>query len=320
MNICILLATYNGQEYLNQQLDSLINQTETSWQCLIRDDGSTDDTINIIKNYCAKDTRFTLVVDEQGPQGNAMANFAKLMHEGLTTEADFFFFCDQDDVWLNNKVEIMHNELKKHNNNHPFLVHHDLEVVDENLAQINPSFIKYSKLDSSASFARLLGRNTVTGCASACNRKLFEMSLPMPAEAMMHDWWLALSASYVGELYFLNTVLGKYRQHSNNVLGAKPFKIKINLFNMSRKSFHKNLKTFHTTILQARAFLVLINENKQAENDNFITLETYSKILSLSKFSRIKAAINLGFFQKYWLAKLVSFAKFSIYSSKYHDV
>ncbi|MBU3005736.1 glycosyltransferase family 2 protein [Paraglaciecola arctica] len=320
MTICILLATYNGGTYLNEQLDSLINQSEKNWLCLIRDDNSKDNTLEVIKSYCKEDPRFYLVEDELGGQGNAMANFAVLMKEGLKSKANYFFFCDQDDVWLPNKIETMVCELNKHDKDNAFLVHHDLEVVDEKLSQIAPSFINYSRLDSDASFSRLLGRNTVTGCASACNRKLLELSLPVPEEAMMHDWWLALMASYLDELYFVNQVLGKYRQHSNNVLGAKPFQLNVNFLKMSPKSFQKNLSTFHTTILQARALSMLISKNNFSANSNFVKLQTYSEILTLSKYSRLKAALKFGFFQKYWLSKVVSFVKFSIYSSKYHDV
>ncbi|PKF61726.1 hypothetical protein CW745_10430 [Psychromonas sp. psych-6C06] len=319
MKICILLATYNGESFLKEQLDSLINQTEKNWFCLIRDDGSQDKTLEIIKNYCVKDSRFFLLMDEEGPQGNAKDNFSLLMQAGLKTKANYFLFSDQDDVWMHSKIEILCSEFTKHNINRPFLIHHDLEVVCQDLTILSPSFIDFSRLDSCASFARLLGRNTVTGCATACNRKLIEIILPIPPDAIMHDWWLGLTASYLGELYFLDKALIKYRQHNGNVLGARPFRVRVPLL-LTPEKIKNSLFPFYKTILQAKAFLRLIDGNKSLSRSNYSVLKMYCQILSITRFQRIQTAFRFGYFQKNWFIKGKIFIKLLLYTSKFHDM
>lgn len=318
MKICILLATYNGEQFLKAQLNSILQQSKKSWECIIRDDGSIDDSVSIIKEYCKKDFRFTLLLDDKEPQGNAKDNFALLMEAGLNTDADCFFFCDQDDVWMTNKIELMDLEFKKHDTRQPLLIHHDLEVVNQDLIQLSPSFIQFRCIDINADFSKLLGRNRVTGCASACTRKLIEISLPIPSEAIMHDHWLGLVASYVGELYFLDKSLIKYRQHDNNVIGAKPFKVNLSLIT-SKERLIKRLLPFHKTILQSQALLHSINRNEYLKSVNKATLQAYAQIPSMTKIQKTRAILRFGFFQKNWLTKATTFIKFFMYSSKYYN-
>jgi rhamnosyltransferase len=308
VNICILLATYNGSAFLEEQLESLIAQTEINWQCLIRDDGSKDNTVEIVKKYCLKDLRFTMVSDGVGPMGNAMENFSLLMAEGMKTKAKYFFFSDQDDVWMPNKIDVMYKQLKQYADDVPLLIHHDLEVVSDKLTLLNSSFIKYAGLDPLASFAQLLNKNVVTGCASACNRALFKTSMPIPSGAMMHDWWLALKSAYKGQLIFLDEKLVKYRQHNNNVLGAQSFWKKLKLSKL-KSNWQRQILVLNSSINQSKDFLQLELKTNDVCDEKYIQLEAYSNIKLASKIRRISIARKMSFFPNNWFLKIIYSAK-----------
>ena len=179
--LTIILATLNGADFLAEQIDSLIAQTETQWNLLIRDDGSTDDTLEIIQRYAQNDKRIQLLSDEHGSTGSASGNFSILMETALASGAGYIFFCDQDDVWVPNKLALVMVHLLELEGNEKTacLVHHDLTVVSANLKTIANSFIEYMRMNPGieSNPQRLISRNEVTGCAMACNRALLEMSL-----------------------------------------------------------------------------------------------------------------------------------------------
>ena len=222
--VFIVLACFNGANFLVKQLESLVDQSESNWKLLVRDDGSTDSTKEIAQSYLWKDERVQLLDNTDGVSGSALANFSKLMHTAYEQRAEYIFYCDQDDVWEPNKLEVMLARLKEleGESKAPCLVHHDLVVVNEALEPIANSFIEMMQLNPSNEHnpQRLISRNEVTGCAMACNRALLEIALPISDDAVMHDWWLALCAGYFGRLAFIPEKLVKYRQHGANTIGA----------------------------------------------------------------------------------------------------
>ena len=136
----ILLATYNGEKYLNEQIDSIINQTYTNWKLLIRDDGSEDRTLEILKEYEKKDRRISILKDSKGNLG-FVKNFEELLKN---SSEEFIMFSDQDDYWLENKLEIYINELNKLSKEEieePLLLHSNSFVCDDNLEIIKEKFI-----------------------------------------------------------------------------------------------------------------------------------------------------------------------------------
>ena len=114
----IILATYNGEKYIEQQLLSLMAQTYTKWKCIIHDDGSKDKTVKIIKKYQKLDSRFVLIEDKISNK-NAGKNFLHTLKFG---KADYFCFCDQDDIWLDNKLQKLVNAIEKKDNSIPQVV------------------------------------------------------------------------------------------------------------------------------------------------------------------------------------------------------
>lgn len=217
--IDILLATYNGERYISAQLDSLLRQTWPDFRVLIRDDGSSDATRQIVRQYAASHPTRIVLFDDHRNLG-VVANFAELMR---LSDAPYIMLCDQDDVWLPGKVQSTFAALKRleqrHGSDVPLLVHTDLRVVDEALQTIAPSFLKQAHLHTGHTLGRLLIKNNVTGCTTIFNRVLLEKALPIPSSCMMHDWWLALVAAAFGHAAFLPRADILYRQHSRNVAG-----------------------------------------------------------------------------------------------------
>ncbi len=233
----VLLATYNGSRYLAQQLDSILAQTHTSWRILVSDDGSSDETLAILRRYEARlGERLVLVPNPDAGRG-VVRNFENLMQASLNDGlARWAVFADQDDVWLPEKMASQLREMARIEGGDahavPCLVHSDLTVVDEFLAVLSPSFARYQRMDpAGCSQLSLLSVNQVTGCTMMVNRALLAQALPLPAETIMHDWWCAL-ISGSGRRSFIDQPLILYRQHGANQLGAKDRGLKTRLLRM----------------------------------------------------------------------------------------
>ena len=221
----VLLATYNGATYLDEQLESLWAQTYRNFRLLVSDDGSTDATMAILEKFAQRcgQKRFKWVVNPNLGSG-PIRNFQALMQASAADgTARWIAFCDQDDVWMPQKLERLTEAMKEaeaSDATHPCLVHSDLRVVDGSLRTITDSFVSQQRMDpGSASQSLLLSVNHVTGCAMMINRALLELALPLPSEALMHDWWCAL-LSGAGRRQFIDEPLVLYRQHGSNQVGA----------------------------------------------------------------------------------------------------
>lgn len=220
MSVQILLSTYNGERYLSELLDSILGQTYQNWSLLIRDDGSSDSTLEVISKYIAKDCRISLLNSDKNL--GVISSFETLLK---ASTSPYVMFCDQDDVWLSNKIELLHSvmvEAEKDLPNKPILVHSDLLVVDSNLNVISHSFWQYSQIDITKRDFNYLGvKNFVTGCTMMFNRVAVESSLPFEQETRMHDAWVALKVLKTGGVIkSIETPTIMYRQHENNVVGA----------------------------------------------------------------------------------------------------
>ena len=224
--ITVLMATYQGRQYLEQQLDTILAQT-VPVKILISDDGSDDGTREMLDNYAGWYPEQVVLHHRTEHTGGAAGNFFWLMQEALKDEKnEYILLSDQDDVWDNDKVSVMLHRMKVLEKGLgsacPILLYSDMEVVDEELYEISPSFASYTHQDPDrSSFAELLVENQVTGGASMINRALLMRCAKAPEVCCMHDWWIALTASCFGIIEFMPRALSKYRQHGNNVLGAK---------------------------------------------------------------------------------------------------
>ncbi len=246
----ILLATYNGEKYITELLRSILDQTVDSWRILARDNGSSDRTLEILKEHEeAHPDKFRIIRDDLGNIG-ACGNFARLLE--LST-APYIMFCDCDDVWLPNKIEVTLRKMREMEAGSPAdtpcLVHTDLRVVDSDLNLICESFWKYQHIFPEAStLNRLLMMNVVTGCTVMINRPLSRRGEQIPPAAIMHDWWLSLIAAAFGTIGYVREPTILYRQHSANDTGAKRWDWRLSL----KRAIREELSM---TFAQAQAFL-----------------------------------------------------------------
>lgn len=244
--IAVLLSTYNGEKFLAEQLDSILNQSYDRFLVVVRDDGSSDGTIDILRKYRdANLDKFHLVKQDNVNRG-ASGSFSFLIEYALAKKIElglgmaYMMFCDQDDIWYANKIENQVSAMLKaeqeaigkedidpkvvSSNIMPILIHSDLQVVSEQNVAIASSFVKYQGLEVQRNrFQNLVVSNLVTGCTALINEALAEKAVPVPDNAIMHDWWMALVATAFGKLIFLDEPLVRYRQHGNNAIGAKEF-------------------------------------------------------------------------------------------------
>lgn len=202
MNISVCMATFNGERYIKEQLDSILCQLESHDEIIISDDSSYDNTVEIIKSY--NDKRIKLIENQQFH--SPIFNFENALR--FSTQ-QYIFLADQDDVWDNRKVEVMTQYLNKFD-----LVISDAIIIDDSGNIIADSFYKLN--NSKAGFFRNLFRNSYLGCAMAFNRRILEKALPFPKDLPMHDWWIGLISEIYGRPYFINDTLIKYRRHTNN--------------------------------------------------------------------------------------------------------
>lgn len=220
----ILLATYNGEAYLQEQLDSLLNQDFRDWRLLVRDDGSSDETAEILEAYASKFSHRIRVVPNHGANLGIIGNFSELMRN---SDAEYFMFCDQDDLWLPEKVRLTLKKMKEMEAacgpGIPLLVHTDLRIVDASLDPVVDSGHRFQQIDpvKGDTLSRLLVQNIATGCTIMMNRALRDLALPIPGAALMHDHWLSLVAACFGKIAYLPRPTLLYRQHGGNKVGAQ---------------------------------------------------------------------------------------------------
>lgn len=228
MSLDILLATYNGEAYLPELLSSLLTQTDQNWKLLVRDDGSSDATLAIIEDYKPRFGERLHLVKSHKTRLGAIQNFAALLE---ASSAEYIMFCDQDDVWMEDKIartrSAMHELETQYTMFVPLLVHTDATIVDQTLTPIGASFAQHHRSQPlHSSFSRLLVQNMVHGCTVMANRTLVNSALPLPPAVRMHDMWLALIASSLGAIAYINQPTVYYRQHDNNVIGARKYSLK----------------------------------------------------------------------------------------------
>lgn len=213
--IDILMATYNGEKYLAEQLDSIINQTYHNWNLLIRDDSSTDRTLEIIQDYQKKDNRIKLLKDNKGNLG-IVKNFEELLKN---SESEFIMFSDQDDIWIENKLDMYLKMIEKIKNK-GFMIHSDAILFDKNKSNIlKDTFI--SKKAINKGLENVFFNYFVQGATILISKEIKNFILPFPKEVYLHDRYIHLISELFFERIFVNKALIYYRQHGDNQIGAK---------------------------------------------------------------------------------------------------
>lgn len=219
----ILMATYNGEEYIAEQIDSIRNQTYTNWRLFISDDGSTDETLTIARYYSQKDLRI-FIVESKNKLNTASGNFFGLL---TYSDAPYAMFCDQDDVWDSDKIEISLNRIQElefqFGKKEKLLVFTDSKLVNQNLEEIAPSFVASLSWDpNKLSLAQAVYGNVAQGATMCMNHELvnFVLTQDIDDTELMHDWWIFLVALAVGQTSYIDKTTLRYRQHDHNVVGV----------------------------------------------------------------------------------------------------
>lgn len=283
----ILLATYQGAFYVQEQIFSILNQTHSNLHLWIRDDGSSDQTLEYLHQFSTQYPEKISIIPSRKNFG-IQGNFSELMRH---TEAPYIMFADQDDVWLPHKVELSLDAMKQLENRYgmqkPLLVHSDLKVVHSDLSVIHPSFWRYTGLNPhSTTLNRLLTQNALTGCTFLMNRPLLNVSIPIPSQAIMHDWWVGLVASAFGHIAHVPFATILYRQHHRNDTGAKKYGIQ-NAF----KSTDFSKRTYR----QAQQFLEFYASQLDYQKREIV--KAYTSLEELSYLSQKMQIINFQFFK-----------------------
>lgn len=270
--IDILMATYNGEEYLREQIDSILSQTYTNFRLIISDDCSKDNTREILKEYEKNDKRIITYFQEKNL--GYVKNFEFLLTK---VENEIYMLSDQDDFWLPTKIEHTYNKMKETNAD---LVFTDLEVVDKDLNTMYPSFNDYMKLTRKIkkyknSYKLQYLYNCVTGCTLMSKRKFLNLILPLPTESKyaIHDTWIACTVANKGKVEYLDEKTIKYRQHGTNQVGTDKISHGFKKLDQVRDLFIEvKLGLFKTYVNNDRIF------NDELKKQNIEALEYFGMI------------------------------------------
>jgi len=302
--IAILMATYNGERYLPKQLDSILNQDFEDWVLLVSDDGSKDRTMEILSDYQKRYPQKIKLLEKEKPSGGAKKNFLF-----LTRQADgypYLMYCDQDDFWKPEKIRVTLEKMRETENGDPAtpcLVHTDLEVVDQTMNTISPSFFRFSGLrPERCGLNQLLIQNIVTGCTMMINHALWELAVrPVDEEQiLMHDWWFALIAAAVGRIGFVNQSLILYRQHGDNSVGAKNMH-SAETIALQMTKHESNRNALRHSMLQAGTLLTVL-DGCLKERDREM-LRVYSQAEKTGKLSKIRVSARYGIWKNSLIKK-----------------
>ena len=291
--IHIIMCTYNGEKYIEEQLQSILENTVTDWKLYISDDRSADNTNKIVNEYVQRYPEKISLITHDNPCGSALhfLEMVKAVSKSMKGD-DFIMLCDQDDIWYSNKIyltlEHMRRLIMKNGNTIPLLVCSDVEVVDKKKVQIAESFRRmnhYSikKLD----FSHLLMENKVQGCTVMVNRALARKIYELPKALSMHDAWMGLIAVTMGKIDYIDGPTMAYRQHASNEKGSIAFrKVIFEQFrNMNAQKY-----TVYNQASQAQEFLRIYG-NELDKRDRKIA-EVFSTLEQQKFFERRKNIIK----------------------------
>ncbi len=302
--VSVLLAAYNSEPYIAELIESILAQTHSDLELVIRDDKSDDATVTVASSFLS-DGRVRFI-DGKERSGSAQNNFFRLL---LSCEGDYIMFADADDVWLPNKIEKTLERMREQEtlfgSNTPILVHGDLSVVNEDLSLIAGSLFEYEKLSPERNSLReLLAQNNVTGCTVMINKALRSLVDEQPNSSVMHDWWLALAASAFGKISVIYEPLILYRQHGGNSVGAyDAHDLRASAQKLSKR---KKLKAVYASMeAQAACFAETFSSRLTSEQRKLCL--AYASLARKRKLSRIAIIIKYRFFKNTFLRNIGQF-------------
>lgn len=260
MQVCVLLSTYNGERYLQEQIASVHAQEGVKVCLIVRDDGSTDSTVDMLNRF---QNEHQLKLIPGGVNLGPAASFLKLL-ESAPNECQFFAFCDQDDVWQKNKLARATSALAPFGDQVPAMYCSRLEIVDSHLRLLG-----LSRVPRRVGFGNAMVENVAIGCTIVLNQRARSLIVSnLPAKCHMHDWWIYLVISCFGKVIYDPTPAIRYRQHNENTVGTS---VSLGAEFLKRFSRFKNRSggVFRST-QQAGEFLKSFGERIQADKTELI--------------------------------------------------
>lgn len=310
--IDILLPTYNGSKYIRVLLDSLLAQTHTNWHLYVRDDFSKDNTIEIVKEYIANHPNKITLIDNGGKNIGINKGFSTLLK---ISTAPYACFCDQDDKWMEDKLEVSLDamlKLEKKLPNKPCLVYSNLCMVDDELNVIAESrwkadFIKPHYL----SLAKLLIQNPINGCVMIMNKRLVEVAQPIHPDALWFDHWVALVAAAAGKVEFIDRTTIYYRIHEFNASRGENRVTRTDEEDqLTRKLSNKNFKEYYKQLEnQAVAVEDRIKEHGYDSKKSLTVLSDFLSIKKVNPFKRRWILLKHRMFKHRWRTTLKWFLR-----------
>jgi rhamnosyltransferase len=302
--VTIVMATYNGEHFLQEQLDSIVAQTYQNWRLIIRDDGSADGTIEIIERYCSRDSRIILLRNQFGLTG-ACRNFSFLFTFALRDPATvYLMFCDQDDIWRADKIALSLDALRGLEEIHPgepAMVYSDLALIDRSSKSISGRL----RLKTEVRLRHLLTYNYVYGCTILLNRPLMVKIGVIPADAANHDYWVALVAS-VCHTCFISQKLINYRRHESNASGnvvdndSWPSRVRRHFLTPA-----KEINLFSSLIYTQSIFRDLYSSHVQPAE--LVAIDDYLEAFKRSRWSVCRAIIRHRLYRNGFIQTLAAF-------------
>lgn len=267
--VSVAMATFNGERFLKKQLDSILSQTYKNLEVIVTDDCSNDNTKQILLEYRKK---YKIKVYFNEEKLGFVKNFEKAIS---LCSGDYIALCDQDDIWFENKIEILLNEIEDYS-----LIFSDACLVDEDENILNKSFIKFSgrRIPKKNEFQHLVFSNYITGCTLMFNKNLISNILPIPNLFPYHDWWIAVQATQKNGVKFCNKSLINYRQHNYNVTGAGK---QLNFFMFLSNLFYRKKQIFEENLSKKNRILYLLKKNIFKNKNEKIFLQKSLNYISL---------------------------------------
>jgi len=232
--ILILMATYNGQLYIKKQLDSICNQSLKDWKLIIRDDGSSDETIEIIREYCKKDGRIHLVCNETSLHGAYQNFWALIDYAKKNEDFDYCFFSDQDDIWPIYKLELMTSNAAQYDQDIPLLEYGDMQIINEKDEIVENSLNEIMGIGHMSGYTQFYSAAFVWGCNMMINRKLIDIINVFPLNhpaihRMSHDNYYTKVCLITGNVIYLPKPCLLHRRHTNNVTSGNHLKLSLRM-------------------------------------------------------------------------------------------
>lgn len=292
--VSVLMATFNGAQFLQEQVESILSQTYSPIEFIVFDDCSTDDTLRILEEY---QNQGKLRIFRNPSNLGYVRNFERAIQEA---KGELIALADQDDIWAVTKLERMTKEIGE-----SLLIHSDARLIDDKGAEIAPSFEESAfKMTIPQSMTEAVLNGFVTGCTCLFKRQLLEIALPFPDQLYIHDKWLGVLAYSKGGLKYLKDPLTDYRQHNQNNIGAlqstvSPLKKLEKL--LQGKAVNYQIDAFRSFLLKEQQFAELVCERLNLESKEMSgLLDFFNQVLSGKSIFRVVFFWfkNFGAFEK----------------------